>query len=321
MNVRLDGTAVINNQLPGSPFELSVVGFGCWAIGGKWWGPVDDDESKRAVSHAVDIGINWFDTAPLYGHGHADRILVEALGSRRHDVVIATKFGPRWDDSEHAACDLSATNVRRDIEESLKRLELETIPLVQAHWACERGTPLAETLDTLDALKDEGKIRHYGLCNYAKDEAIEAHTRGGASLQRAYSMIRRELEPELDALKGANVGLLVYETLGRGLLTGKFLERPDFPESDMRKRDDRFAEPAFTTISGLVEALRIVARRIDSTPAAIAIAWAIAQSGATSAIVGAKTEAQVDENVAAVELLGRRKLWEALGPYVDHCRV
>lgn len=308
--------------LPGTSLELSAIGFGCWAIGGKWWGPTDDSESGRAVSRAVDLGINWFDTAPLYGYGHADRVLTEALGSRRHEVVIATKVGPRWDESEHAVCDLSPANIQRDVEESLARLRLDTIPLVQVHWACERGTPLGESIGALEQLRSAGKLLHFGLCNYAVADVAAARRHGGiCSLQRAFSMVRRELERELDAVARENVGLLVYETLCRGLLTGKFTEPPAFPDSDMRARDDRFREPGFSRISALVDALRILARRLDTTPAAVAIAWTLSRPAVTAAIVGAKTAEQVDDNVRAVELMGRKKLWEALEPHVDRCRV
>jgi len=308
--------------LPGTSLDLSIIGFGCWAIGGKWWGPTDDRESKRAIAHALELGINWFDTAPIYGFGHADTVLSEALGSARREVVIATKVGPRWDDSEHAVCDLSPENIRRDVEESLGRLRLDTIPLVQIHWACERGTPLRESLDALEDLRRAGKLRYYGLCNYAVDEVVAARRHSSvATLQRAFSMVRRELERDLDSAAREGIGLLVYETLCRGLLTGKFAELPTFPESDMRARDDRFAEPGFSRISSLVEALRILARRLDCPPAALAVAWTLTHPAVSAAIVGAKTEAQVGENVRAVELVDRRKLWQALAPHVDRCRI
>jgi aryl-alcohol dehydrogenase-like predicted oxidoreductase len=309
--------------LPGTSLRLSVVGFGCWAIGGKWWGPVDDRVSKRAVARAVERGINWFDTAPLYGEGHADRVLVDALGPRRHDLVLATKVGPRWDsDDGHAHCDLSAANVRRDVEGSLERLRIDCIPLLQIHWPCERGTAFEETFSALDDLVREGKVLHYGLCNYTAADLARACEIGSVrSLQKPYSMVRRELERELSSPAMNRVAVLVYETLCRGLLTGKFASRPTFPTSDMRARDDRFAEPAFSRIRALVSALRIVARRLAVPPAAVATAWTLRDDRVSAAIVGAKTEMQVDENVRAVELLGRSRLWEVLEPHVDACRV
>ena len=118
--------------IPNTDLNLSVVGFGCWAAGGKWWGKdIRDEDSKAAISAAVDVGINWFDTAPLYGHGHADKVLVDALGPKRHDLVIATKVGVRWDGKgQHAQSDLSPAHIRTDTESSLKRLKLDSIPLL-----------------------------------------------------------------------------------------------------------------------------------------------------------------------------------------------
>jgi aryl-alcohol dehydrogenase-like predicted oxidoreductase len=310
--------------LPGTDLEISVVGFGCWAIGGRWWGPVDDNQSERALSHALECGINWFDTAPLYGHGHADEILVRALGTRRREVVIATKFGPRWDQGgEHAVCDLSPANVRRDIEASLSRLELDTIPLAQAHWPCERGTPLEATIAALEELRSEGKLRHYGLCNYRVTDALALQASSSVrSLQKPYSMVRREAEREFDLPADSSLAVLAYETLCRGLLTGKFSRfAPAFPASDMRARDFRFAEPAFSRIQALVSALRTAGARLDVPPAAIAVAWVLSNPAIAAAIVGAKTPAQVGDNVRAADLLGRRKLWQALAPHVDACRI
>src|SRR5690606_4887670 len=144
--------------LPHTDLQLSAIGFGCWAIGGAWWGDdVDDRQSIAAIHAALDHGINWFDTAPLYGHGHADELLVEALGSRRHDLVIATKVGVRYQNlaGAHAFSDLSPDHIVEDCEASLRRLRLETIPLLQVHWPCECQTPLEATLEALMALRSE----------------------------------------------------------------------------------------------------------------------------------------------------------------------
>lgn len=316
--------------LPGTDLQLSALGFGCWAIGGKWWGDdVDDSRSIAAIRAALDQGINWFDTAPLYGHGHADRLLVKALGKRRHELVIATKVGVRFKPGEgHAASDLSPDHILADCEASLRRLKLDCIPLLQVHWPCERGTPLEATLEALMALRDGGKIRHFGLCNYGAQEVGDAlaYAPELASLQTPYSMLRREFEyglREIAAPAGGpqRLGVLVYETLCRGLLSGKFATRPSFPASDLRHNDSRFAEPAWSRIQPLVGALRIVAAKLGVPPAAIAIAWTLEQVGVSVAIVGAKSAEQVATNVRALELLGRTKVWQALAPHVAGCRV
>lgn len=314
--------------LPGTDLQLSALGFGCWAIGGKWWGEdVEDRRSIAAIHTALDRGINWFDTAPLYGHGHADRILVEALGARRHELVIATKVGVRFRLGEgHAASDLSPDHILADCEASLRRLKLDTLPLLQVHWPCEMGTPLEATLEALMALREGGKIKHFGLCNYGSDELTRAlaYCPELACLQTPYSMLRREFEyalREVVAPEAApRLGVLVYETLCRGLLTGKFASRPSFPESDLRHNDERFAEPRWSRVQPLIGALRVVASKLNVPPAALAIAWTLRQLGVTVAIVGAKRPEQVIANVQAFELLGREKVWQALQPHVDACR-
>ncbi len=321
--------------LPRTDLQLSAIGFGCWAIGGKWWGDdVDDRRSIAAIHAALDHGINWFDTAPLYGYGHADEILTRALGSRRHEVVIATKVGVRFEPgpSGHAQSDLRPDHVVADCEASLRRLRLETIPLLQVHWPCERETPLEATLEALMALRDGGKIRHFGLCNYGSGpiEAALAYAPELASLQTPYSMLRREFEfaiREVVAPTGADgqpeqrLGVLAYETLCRGLLSGKFATLPRFPSSDLRHNDERFREPAWSRIQPLVQALRLVGAKLNVPPAALAVAWVLRQPGVSVAIVGAKRAEQVAEHVRALELLTREKVWQALAPHVGRVRA
>ncbi|MCA9681403.1 MAG: aldo/keto reductase [Myxococcales bacterium] len=315
--------------LPGTDLQLSAIGLGCWAIGGRWWGDdVDDAAARDLVDFAWERGITSFDTAPLYGHGHADELLVKALGKRRHELVIATKVGVRWRGLDgHAYSELSPDHIVEDCEASLRRLRLETIPLLQVHWPCERGTALEATLEALLALQAGGKIRHFGLCNYGS-KAVEqalAYAPGMASLQTPYSMVRREFEYALREVAAPDgeqrLGVLAYETLCRGLLTGKFTGIPHFPASDLRHIDDRFAEPAFSRSKTLVDALRLVAGKLGVTPAALAVAWVLRQPGVSVAIVGAKSAEQVAANVRAVELLAKQKPWEALEPYIARTRL
>lgn len=320
--------------LPGTDLQLSAIGLGCWAIGGKWWGDdVDDGRSIATIHAALDHGINWFDTAPLYGHGHADELLVKALGKRRHEVVIATKVGVRFSSrtGDHAVSDLHPDHLVADCEASLRRLRLETIPLLQVHWPCERKIPLEATLEALLALHEGGKIRHFGLCNYGSRPlaAALAHAPQLASLQTPYSMLRREFEFALrdvvasvgeDGQRQQRLGVLAYETLCRGLLSGKFTRSPSFPTTDLRHRDERFAEPTWSRIQPLIEALRLVGAKLEVPPAALAIAWVLRQPGVSVAIVGAKRPEQVAEHVRALELLGREKIWKALAPHITRVR-
>jgi aryl-alcohol dehydrogenase-like predicted oxidoreductase len=323
---------MLYRTLPRTDLQLSAIGFGCWAIGRKWWGnDVDDERSIAAIRTALEHGINWFDTAPLYGHGHADEVLIRALGSKRHDVIIATKVGVRWDEgaNDHAFSDLSPDNIVADCEASLRRLRLDTIPLLQVHWPCECDTPLEATLEALLALRDGGKLRYFGLCNYASRpiEQALAYAPELASLQTPYSMLRREFEFALrDAVREPDgeqrLGLLAYETLCRGMLTGKFgAAAPRFPTTDLRHADERFREPLWSRAQSLVAALRLVGQKLEVPAAALAIAWVLRQPGVSVAIVGAKRPEQVADHVRALDLLARRKVWEALGPHLDRTRI
>ena len=299
-------------RLPGTDIDLSVVGFGCWAVGRQYWGDdVDDAVSARAILAALDEGINWFDTAPLYGDGHADRLLAGTLGPRKRDVVIATKVGVRLGgEGEHASSDLHPEHVVHDTKESLKRLGLDTIDLLQVHWPCEHGALLEDTLAALEGLRESGHIRFFGLCNYDAAAVVSAAGAAGmVSLQTPFSLLRREFE---GALRGAvtaprTLGVLAYEPLCRGLLTGKFKQLPSFPDSDMRSWDERFQGPRFLHAQGLVRDLERVAERLGVSCAAVAVGWVIAQPSITAAITGAKTPEQIRQNAQAARVSANPK--------------
>jgi aryl-alcohol dehydrogenase-like predicted oxidoreductase len=303
-------------RLPGTELELSTIGFGCWAIGKTWWGDdVRDEDSKAAISEALNLGINWFDTAPLYGYGHADEVLRDALGAKRHEVLIATKVGVRWDgDGKHASSDLTPEYIVEDTEASLKRLEIDSIPLLQVHWPCEKDTPLEASMEALERLKESGKVQHVGLCNYSVEGLTQAAEFGSlASLQTPYSMMRREFERGLMQHCEGRMGVLVYEALCRGMLTGKFSREPSFPDSDLRARDDRFKGSRFLRANVLVRRLEKIAQKLKVPTSTLAIAWVLKKEVVTSAIVGCKRPEQVQENVRAMEILDHPKLW----PLVD----
>ena len=319
--------------LPNSDLQLSALGLGCWTLGGEGWGPDPGDAAADAtIAAALELGVNWFDTAPLYADGRADRRLVHALGSRRHDLVLATKVGARKLADGHATSDLSPAHLVADTEASLRRLGLDTLPLLQIHWPCEHGTPLAATLDTLASLRAAGKVRHVGLCNYnaAGLDAALAHDIGLVSLQTPYSMVRREFEHGLrDRVFGTGpegqprqrLGVLAYETLCRGLLAGAHTRTPpSFPASDHRARDPRFREPTWTRLHRLTQALVAVAARLDLSPAALAIAWVLRQPGVSVAVVGARSPAQIQGAAQALAVLTQTRVWQALQPHIDACR-
>jgi len=304
--------------VPGTDLSLSVVGLGCWAIGGKWWGEdIRDEDSAHTIHAALDAGINWFDTAPLYGYGHADEVLRDALSTRQEEIVVATKVGVRWTAAtDHAESYLAPEYIVEDTEASLRRLGLECIDLLQVHWPCEHQTPLEATLDALEGLRERGKIRWYGLCNYGSEEILQARKRPGmAVLQTPFSMLRRELEGDLrdSCTQGPEpIGILAYEPLCRGLLTGKFTSQPRFPDTDLRAWDDRFQGARFQHALGLVGDLQQVADKVGVPLAALAAGWVLQQEGLTCAIVGAKRPSQIQDNALAATLLGREKLWSVV---------
>ena len=298
--------------LPGTDLEVSAIGFGCWAIGGEYWGEdITDERSTAAVHAALDGGITLFDTAPLYGEGHADEVLVRALGARKHDVVIATKVGVRFGGEGHARSDLRPAHLVSDTEASLKRLGLETIDLLQVHWPCEGETPLDDTVAALDRLQEAGHIRHWGLCNYDTPSLRRAAALGGiATLQTPFNLLRREAEGQLlPACLELGLGVLAYEPLCRGLLSGRFRSPPTFPDSDLRSRDDRFAGPLFRRSQAFIDGLNRTAAKLGVPTAALAVAWVARRPGVTCALVGMKGPEQVAANLQAARLLRAERIW------------
>lgn len=307
---------MLTRALPGTDLEVSALGFGCWAIGGTYWGDdVTDARSTAAVHAALDAGITLFDTAPLYGEGHADAVLVKALGARIHDVVIATKVGVRFGGEGHARSELDPDHVVADTEASLARLGLDHIDLLQVHWPCQDDTPLADTAGALNGLVERGLVRHWGVCNYSAEALGELVELGGvATLQTPFNLLRREAERDLLPLcLEQGLGVLAYEPLCRGLLSGRFRTPPTFPDSDLRSRDDRFAPGAFRHSYPFVDALNRTAKKLGVPTAALALAWVARRPGVTTALVGMKGPEQVAANVQALRLLKAERIW----PVVD----
>jgi aryl-alcohol dehydrogenase-like predicted oxidoreductase len=318
-----------HRTLPGTDLSLSPIGMGCWAMGGLWWGDdVDDGQTTRAVHAALDAGINWFDTAPLYGHGHADEVLAAALKGRDGAHVL-TKVGVVWDgDGQHAESRLTPEVIDADVDASLRRLGVETIDLLQVHWPCQSNTPIDETMAALDRAVQSGKVRYLGVCNYNAEGLAAIRATGVAivSLQTPYSMLRREFESRLaaavvDAEGEQDLGVFAYEPLCRGLLTGKFDALSTFPDSDLRARDDRFKGRRFLQALAIVGRLQWLARSLDVSVAALALAWVVRQPRITFAIAGAKTPEQVADHAAALALAARDDVpWDAVTKIVGDYR-
>jgi aryl-alcohol dehydrogenase-like predicted oxidoreductase len=291
--------------------EITRVGFGAWAIGGgDWayaWGPQEDAQSVAAIRYAVEQGVNWIDTAAVYGLGHSEEVVAEALkgipeGDRPY---IFTKCGLVWDpDDRTAPARRIGTEIRREVDDSLRRLGVERIDLYQMHRPAEDGTPLEEYWQTLLDLKEQGKIRAAGLSNHDVSQLETAEKLGHVdTLQPPFSAIHRSAAAEIGWCAAHDTGVIVYSPMQAGLLTGAFSrERVEgLPEDDWRR-----SHPDFTTNLdanlALADALVPVAKRHGVQPAAVAVAWTLAWDGVTGAIVGARRPDQIDGWLAAADL-------------------
>jgi len=289
--------------------EISVVGVGTWAIGGPWrfgWGPQDDDESIAALHRAFDSGINWVDTAAVYGLGHAEEIVGQVLREVGEEILVATKCGRVWQGRPEGEIDndLRPESIRRELEQSLRRLGTDHVDLYQFHWPDHAtGTAVEDSWATMAALVDEGKVRFAGVSNFDVGllERCEP-LRHVDSLQPPFSLINRGAARELLPWCERNgTGVIAYSPLQSGLLSGSFEagRLDDLPADDWRRRSPNFAEPRLSANLALAERLRPVAERHHVPVAAVAVAWVLAQPGVTAAIVGARRPSQVEGWAAA----------------------
>jgi aryl-alcohol dehydrogenase-like predicted oxidoreductase len=299
--------SVPKRRLGKTDMEITPVGIGAFAMGGAgWafsWGAQDDDESIAAIRHAVARGVNWIDTAPVYGLGHAEEVVTRALSGipANEQPYVFTKCGLVWDSAnpKTPAKRVGApASLRREIEESLKRLGRERIDLYQMHWPAEDGTPLEVYWQTLSDLKKEGKVRAIGLSNHnAAQLAAAERVAHVDTLQPPFSAIRREVaEKELPWCLAHDTGVIVYSPMQAGLLTGRFsLDRArSLDVEDFRSRNPYFSGDSLKRSLKLVEELEPIAKRLHTTLASLAVAWTLGWGGVTAAIVGARAPAQVD---------------------------
>ena len=290
-------------QLGTSELNASTICFGCWAIG-KWgWGSdVKDEDSIAAIQKALDLGINFFDTADVYGQGYSEELLVNALGSRRKDVIIATKVGNRWDENYRIWGDLSKDYILKSIDNSLKRLKTDVIDLYQVHRPDE-NTPIQETMETLLSCVEKGKIRYIGLSNQTPDQISEYLKYGQiVSVQPPLNLLYRFSEVQLlPFCQEKQIGVIPYSPLARGLLTGKFTMPVSFPSDDFRSSYFLFEEKTFQRNLPVIQALIKFAENNGRSISQLAVAWILAHSAVTSAIVGAKKPSQIEETAAAFD--------------------
>jgi aryl-alcohol dehydrogenase-like predicted oxidoreductase len=294
-------------KLGNSDLELTPIGFGAWAIGGgNWefaWGPQDDNESIAAIHRALDHGINWIDTAAIYGLGHSEEMVAKALKTTSHKPLVFTKCSMRWHADRSIYRSLRADSVREELENSLRRLNVETIDLYQIHWPNPEAE-IEEGWETLAKLREQGKIRWIGVSNFNVEQMKRAQKIAPiTSLQPPYSMLRRAIEDEILPFALANnIGVINYSPMVSGLLTGKMTaERvAAFPADDWRKRAVEFNEPRLSRNLKLVELLREIGAPHKVEPGVVAVAWTLRHPAITAAIVGGRSAAQVDGVVPAL---------------------
>jgi len=288
--------------------ELTTVGFGAWAAGGPWffgWGPQDDRESIAAIRRSLELGVNWIDTAAIYGMGHSEEVVGRAVrGLPRDSFFIATKCGRIPVEGRSPRGDLRPATMRREMEDSLRRLGTDHVDLYQIHWPdLDTGAPIEDSWTAMATLLDEGKTRWIGVSNFDVPllERCEA-IRHVDSLQPPYSLLAREVESEvLPYCRRSGIGVIAYSPMASGLLSGSFDPARLAPD-DWRRRSPNFQEPRLSRNLALVDALRPVAAGRGKTVGQVAVAWTLANPAVTAAIVGARRPAQAEENVGAMGL-------------------
>jgi aryl-alcohol dehydrogenase-like predicted oxidoreductase len=291
-------------KLGNSDMHITLVGYGAWAVGGSgWdfaWGAQDDSDSIGAIHRSLELGVNWIDTAAVYGIGHSEEVVARALREwKGQRPYVFTKCAMRWDKNGRVTKVHSAASIRQECGDSLRRLQVDAIDLYQIHWPPEdNGSGLEESWSTLAALKKEGKVRWIGVSNFDVPQLQRAEKIAPVtSLQPPYSLIRRRIESEiLPYCESHGIGVIVYSPMASGLLTGAMTREraANLPQDDWRRNSPDFREPRLSQNLELVQRLRNVAARHGTTPGAIAIAWTLRLPAVTGAIVGARNAKQAE---------------------------
>lgn len=300
----------VNTQPFGNTgMTITRVGLGTWAIGGgNWssaWGSQDDQQSIAAIHRALDLGINWIDTAPVYGLGHSEEVVGQALKGRSERPFIFTKSSLVWDESRKATSTLKADSVKRECEGSLRRLGIDAIDLYQIHWP-NPDPEIEEGWAAMADLKREGKVRHIGVSNFNVAQMERAQRIAPVeTLQPPYSLINRDIEREiLPYCQQHNIGIIAYSPMASGLLTGKMTAQriASMEPDDWRRNGQHFQEPHLSRNLQLADVLRRIGERHRVTTGAVAIAWTLRHPAVTAAIVGARHPNQIEETVTAANL-------------------
>ncbi|MCP5054394.1 MAG: aldo/keto reductase, partial [bacterium] len=297
-------------QLGKTDIKLSTIGLGAWAMGGGGyrfgWGEQDDKESIATIHRALDLGVNWIDTAPVYGEGRSEIIVGQAIKGKRDNVIISTKCGLSMDDAkEDLVVNLSIDSMRAELEASLKRLDVEVIDIYQLHVGWVEDDLLVEAWNLLGKFQEEGKIRCAGVSNFTLEQFKIVHPiHPVVSNQPPYNMLQRELEEDgvMDYCGQNRIGIITYSSMYRGLLTGKFTKEraENLPADDNRLLLDNYHEPYLSANLQMVEQkLAPIAQRNNKTLAQLSLAWVLRRPEVTSAIVGARTPSQIEQTAPA----------------------
>jgi aryl-alcohol dehydrogenase-like predicted oxidoreductase len=294
--------------------EITPLGFGAWAVGGEWafgWGPQDDQQSVAAIRRAVELGMNWIDTAAVYGLGHSEEVVSKALTGVEPRPYVFTKCSQVWDSAGKVTTNLDPVSIRKECEASLRRLKVDVIDLYQIHWP--QDEMLEQGWEMMARLKEEGKVKYIGVSNFSVSQLERVMRIAPVStLQPNYSMINRKNEPEvLPFCLKHNIGVIAYSPMGAGLLTGA-MSRERFrhlPATDWRHRANPFQEPAFTRNLEIQEFIRDIGKQLGVPTGVIALAWVLRNPAVTGAIAGGRNAAQVEGIIAAMDFrLGREEL-------------
>jgi aryl-alcohol dehydrogenase-like predicted oxidoreductase len=299
-------TQLATRQLGNSDLHITRIGFGAWAIGGgDWqfaWGHQEDKDSVAAIERALDLGVNWIDTAAIYGLGHSEEVVARALKQSGRKPYILTKCSMRWDNSHTIYRDLKAASVREEVEASLRRLNIDVIDLYQIHWP-DPESEIEEGWETMAQLQQEGKVRFIGVSNFNVAQMERAMKIAPiTSLQPPYSLLRRGVEAEiLPWCREHGVGVVNYSPMVSGLLTGKMTADriQKLPADDWRRKNVEFNAPRLQKNLALVERLRAIGDKHGVEPGVVAIAYTLHHPAVTAAIVGARRPDQVAGTIAA----------------------
>lgn len=299
---------MITRRLGNSDLNITPIGYGAWAIGGGgWafgWGPQDDADSIASIHEALDAGINWIDTAAIYGLGHSETVVAKALQGRAKKPFVFTKCARVWNEKRELGKSLKRDSIRKECEESLRRLQVDVIDLYQIHWP-EPDEDVEEGWETLARLKEEGKVRWIGVSNFNVLQLKRAQKIAPiASLQPPYSLVRPEVGTEiLPYCQTNNIGVIAYSPMASGLLTGAMTRErvAQFPADDFRRNSKFYQEPQLSRNLQLADLCKEIGKRYGKNPGEVAIAWVLANPAVTGAIVGARKPGQVAGFIGAME--------------------